>query len=61
MVPRFKPEDHLSCIAHLSAEDILKPAVIEEKNFKNIAVFSDKTDVYHLPNRSMVAILVMKL
>ena len=31
-----KPEDHWSCIAHLSAEDILKSAVIEEKNFKNI-------------------------
>ena len=31
----FKPEDHWSCIAHLSAEDMLKPAVIEEKKFKN--------------------------
>ena len=26
-----KPEGHWSCIAHLSAEDMLKPAVIEEK------------------------------
>ena len=29
------PEDHWSCIAHLSAEDILKSAVIEEKKFKH--------------------------
>ena len=32
----IKPEDHWSCIAHLSAEDILKSAVIEEKKFKSI-------------------------
>ena len=31
----FKPEDHWSCIAHLIAEDMLKPAVIEEKTFKH--------------------------
>ena len=31
-----KPEDHWSCIAHLSAEDMLKSAVTEEKKFKNI-------------------------
>ena len=31
-----QPEDHWSCIAHLSAEDMLKSAVIEEKKFKNI-------------------------
>ena len=31
-----KPEDHWSCIAHLSAHDRLKSAVIEEKKFKNI-------------------------
>ena len=31
-----KPEDHWSCIAYLTAEDILKSAVIEEKKFKNI-------------------------
>ena len=31
-----KPEDHWSCIAHLSAEDMLKSAVIEEKKFQNI-------------------------
>ena len=31
-----KPEDHCSCIAHLSTEDMLKSAVIEEKKFKNI-------------------------
>ena len=30
-----KPEDHWSCIAHLSAEDMLKSAVIEEKKFKH--------------------------
>ena len=33
---KHKPEDHWSCIAHLSAEDILKSAVIKEKKFKNI-------------------------
>ena len=32
---RVEPEDHWSCIAHLSAEDILKSAVIEEKKFKH--------------------------
>ena len=32
----LEPEDHWSGIAHLSAEDILKSAVIEEKKFKNI-------------------------
>ena len=31
-----KPEDQWSCIAHLSAEDMLKSEVIEEKKFKNI-------------------------
>ena len=30
------PEDHWSCIAHLSAEDVLKSAVTEEKKIKNI-------------------------
>ena len=30
-----KPEGHWSCIAHLSAEDILKSAVTEEKKFKH--------------------------
>ena len=30
-----KPEDHWSCIAHLSVEDMLKSAVIEEKKFKH--------------------------
>ena len=30
----FKPEDHWSCISHLSAEDMLKSAVIEEETFK---------------------------
>ena len=34
MVTFLKPEDHWSCIAHLSAEDMLKSAVIEEKKFK---------------------------
>ena len=29
-----KPEDQWSCIAHLSAEHMLKSAVIEEKKFK---------------------------
>ena len=31
-----EPEDHWSCIAHPSAEDMLKSDVIEEKKFKNI-------------------------
>ena len=30
-----EPEDHWSCIAHLSAEDKLKSAVTEEKTFKH--------------------------
>ena len=30
-----KLEDHWSCIAHLSAEDMLKSAVIEKKEFKH--------------------------
>ena len=30
------PEDHWSCIAHLSAEDMLKSVVMEEKKLKNI-------------------------
>ena len=30
-----KSEDHWSCIAHLSIEDMFKPAVIEEKKFKH--------------------------
>ena len=34
-VASFKPEDHWSCIAHLTAEDTLKSAVIEEKTFKH--------------------------
>ena len=33
--PKFAPEDHWSCIAHLSAEDLLKSVVIEEKKFKH--------------------------
>ena len=32
---KIEPEDHWSCIAHLSVEDILKSAVIEEKKFKH--------------------------
>ena len=34
--PKSKLEHHWSCIAHLSAEDMLKSAAVEEKNFKNI-------------------------
>ena len=30
-----QPEDYWSCIAHLSAEDMLKSAVIKEKKFKH--------------------------
>ena len=36
MATTEKLEDHWSCIAHLSAEDMLKSAVIEEKKFTNI-------------------------
>ena len=32
-----EPKDHWSCIAHLSAEDMLKSVVIEENKF-NIAL-----------------------
>ena len=32
---KMKPDDNWSCIAHLNAEDLLKSAVIEEKNFKH--------------------------
>ena len=32
---KHKPEDQWSCIAHLSAEDMLKSAVIEAKKFKH--------------------------
>ena len=32
----IKPEDHWFCIAQLSAEDMLKSAVIEKKKFKDI-------------------------
>ena len=31
-----KPEGHWYHIAHLSAEDMLKSGVIEEKKFKNV-------------------------
>ena len=34
-VAKLQPEDHWSCIAHLSAEDMLKSAVIAEKKFKH--------------------------
>ena len=33
---KIKPEDHWSCIAHLSAEAMLKSVVTEEKKFINI-------------------------
>ena len=32
---KLKPDDQWSCIAHLSAEDMLKSAVIEENKFKH--------------------------
>ena len=31
---KTETEDHWSCIAHLSAEDMLKSAVIEKKNWR---------------------------
>ena len=34
-MPNLIPEDHWSCIAHLSAVNMLKSAVIEEKKFKH--------------------------
>ena len=33
---KLKPEDHWSCIAHLSAKDMFKSVVVEEKTFKII-------------------------
>ena len=33
---KLTPEDHWSCIAHLSAEDLLKSVNTEEKKIKNI-------------------------
>ena len=33
MTEKIKPEDHWSCIAHLSAEDMLKSAVTERNKF----------------------------
>ena len=47
---RCKPADQWSCNTHLRPKPDL-----------NIAVFSEKTDVPHLPNQSMEAISVMKL
>ena len=32
---QIQPQDHLSCIAQLSAEDMLKSAVTEETKFKH--------------------------
>ena len=32
----YNEEAHWFCIAHMSVEDMLKSAVIEEKMFKNI-------------------------
>ena len=32
---KIKPEDHWSCIGHLSAEGMLKSVVTEEKKFKH--------------------------
>ena len=40
---KLEPEDHWSCITHLSAEDMLNSAVYEEKKFKQsdfIHIFS---------------------
>ena len=35
-MPRInKPDDHSSCLAHLSAEDMLKSGVTEKKKIKN--------------------------
>ena len=35
LIPRKKPEDHWSCIAHLNTGNMLKSSVIEEKKFKH--------------------------
>ena len=35
LIKQPKLEDHWSCIAHLSAEDMLKSVVTEEKKFKH--------------------------
>ena len=39
---KLKPEDHWSCIAHLSDEDTLKSAVVEEMKL-NIALGQGQT------------------
>ena len=41
-------------------EDLIQ-VVISYISYKNIPVFSEKTDVPHLPNQCIVAISVMKL
>ena len=41
--------------------DLLQICPCNEQRKRNIAVFSEKTDVPHLPRQSMVAISVMKL
>ena len=34
-ITSLKPEDHWSCITHLSADDMLTSVVFEEKKFKH--------------------------
>ena len=41
----LKQEDHWSCIAHLSAEDMLKSAVIEEKKYKHSLRIGDRQPI----------------
>ena len=45
----FEPEDHWSCIANLSAEDMLKSADIAAKKFKNILLISTKVNEWPWP------------
>ena len=55
-----KPEDYWSGIAHLSAEDMLKSVVIEEKKFKHSPrVGADNPFEYPmLPNFKVIGLLV---
>ena len=41
----FEPEDHWSCIAHLSAEDMLKSVGIEKKKFKHRPLGRDRQPI----------------
>ena len=53
-----EPEDHWSCIAHLSTEDMLKSAIIEEKKFKHSPRVG--ADNLRVDNFSVQVIIIQK-